>query len=130
MTKTAVTSSLSLNGLQLSVFLGVYPEERLQKQTVSLDSHIRFPEPPKACESDLLEETYCYDKLIKSLKSNLENRKFQLIEHLAQELHVLLKSYFPPFSAISIRVTKKPAISELTQGVTFEYGDGPFLWSS
>lgn len=129
MTKTAATSSLSLNGLRLSVFLGVYPEERLQKQAVTIDSQIRFSVPPSACQSDRLEDTYCYDKIITHLKANLENRKFQLIEHLTKELYGLMKSYFPPLATVSIRVTKQPGIPELTQGVTFEYGDEASTWS-
>ncbi|HSW70797.1 MAG TPA: dihydroneopterin aldolase [Gammaproteobacteria bacterium] len=123
MTKLASTSSLSLNGLCLAVFLGVYPEEKQKKQKVRIDAHIRFPEPPAACHSDLLEDTYCYDKLISHLKKSLSQQKFQLIENFAATLYTLLKAYFPTTVKLAVRVTKQPRIPELKQGVTFEYGD-------
>jgi len=126
----AATSSLSLNGLQLSVFLGVYPEEKIKQQTVTIDARLRFPEPPKACQSDRLDDTYCYDKIIKHLKEKLADRRFQLVENFAQTLYELLKGYFPEGVRLAVRVTKQPGIPELTRGVTFEYGDEDSTWSS
>lgn len=126
----AATSSLSLNGLRLSVFLGVYPEEKLQKQTVRIDAQIRFSEPPSGCCTDRLEDTYCYDKVIAFLKEKLAGRRFQLIENFTKTLYELLKSHFPENTHLAVRVTKQPGIPELTQGVTFEYGDGVAAWSS
>lgn len=128
MTQTAASSSLTLNGLQLSVFLGVYPEEKIKPQPVSIDARVRFLEPPPACHTDRLEDTYCYDKIIKHLKENLSARRFQLVENLAQTLYELLKVYFPPGVVLSVRITKQPSIPELTRGVTFEYGDWATAW--
>ena len=130
MKQTAATSSLALNGLQLSVFLGVYPEEKIKQQTVNIDAIVRFPTPPKACESDRLDDTYCYDKIIKYLKEQLGTRRFQLVEHFSQTLYELLKAYFPAGVALAVRVTKQPGIPELTRGVSFEYGDAEAAWSS
>ncbi len=126
--QTSATSSLTLNGLQLSVFLGVYPEEKIRQQTVQIDARIRFPEPPLACQTDRLEDTFCYDEIIKYLKEKLAARRFQMVENFAQTLYELLKEFFPAGVALSVRVTKQPSILELTQGVTFEYGDGATAW--
>ncbi len=128
MTQQAATSSLSLNGLRLSVFLGIYPEEKRKKQTVTIDAHIRFAEPPKACESNQIEDTYCYAALIQYLKVQLDKQKFQLIENFTKTLYSLIKAYFPAGVSLSVRATKQPSIPELTQGVTFEYGDGVSAW--
>ena len=122
-TKRTTTSSLSLNGLSLSVFLGIYPEEKQKKQTVRLDVRICFPDPPLACCSDQLEDTYCYDKIISYLKENLHHQKFQMIENFTMTLYNLLKHYFPVEVTLSVRVTKQIRIPELADGITFEYGD-------
>lgn len=130
MKQTATTTSLTLNGLHLSVFLGIYPEEKIKQQRVHIDAQFRFSEPPSGCQTDRLDDTYCYDKIINYLKTKLAERRFQLLEHLTQTLYELLKAYFPVPVALSLRVTKQPRIPELTQGVTFEYGDEAFAWSS
>lgn len=130
MTQIAATSSLSINGLCLSVFLGIYPEEKQKKQPVILDLHLRFAEPPSACNSDQLVDTYCYDRIIHYLKEKLADRRFQMIEKFTKTLYDLLKDYFPETVILSVRVTKKPKLPELTQGVTFEYGDSGSVWSS
>lgn len=119
MTKT----SLYLNGLHLAVYLGVYPEEIDKKQIVITDIACHFASAPRACFSDQLIDTYCYDKLIGHLKDAVATQKFQLLEHLTQKLHAVLKAYFAKTVRLTIRVTKQPPIADLTQGVTFEYGD-------
>lgn len=116
------TSSLTLNGLRLPVFLGVYPEEKLNKQVVSCDLRLTFLEPPKGCHTDRLDDTYCYDKIIGFLTEKVGNKHFQLLEHLTQELYQLLLGYFSNEINILIRVTKFVAIEALPQGVSFEYG--------
>ncbi len=116
-------NSLSLNGLQLSVFLGVYPEELIKKQLVTVDICIAPLEVPKGCLSDELADTYCYDKLITHIKQAVSNRKFKLIEYLTHELYRLLLSYFEQKVRVLVRVTKKPAIADLSGGVTFELGN-------
>ena len=128
MTKQATISSLSLNGLCLDVFLGIYPEEKQKKQTVRIDARIYFSQPPGACHSDQLEDTYCYNKLVCYLKKKLTKRKFQLIENLALTVYILLKEFFPLEIKLSVRITKQqPLIPELANGITFEYGDEVFV---
>jgi FolB domain-containing protein len=128
MTNTAASSSLTLNGLRLLVFIGVHPEEMQKKQEVSLNLRICFAEPPQACVTDQLDDTYCYDSIIAYLKEQLTPKKFRLVEYLAQESYQALKSYFPQTmrTAIGVQVTKMPAIAGLSAGVTFEYGDQSF----
>lgn len=115
--------SLSINGLQLSVFLGVYPEELLKKQLVKVDLKLQFLEKPKACLTDNLDDTYCYDRLVQTLKSQFNERRFKLIEYLTHELYLMLKNYFDQKALVFVRITKKPPIDALSDGVTFEFGD-------
>jgi len=129
MTDLPLSTSLTINGLRLSVFLGVYPVELLKKQSVSLDVQVQFSQVPKACASDQLEDTYCYDKLTSHIKAQIATQRFQMIEYLAQELYRSIKAYFPPETKLSLRVTKQPAIADLAGGVSFHYGDKELAWS-
>lgn len=123
MMKTSATTALLLHGLRLSVYLGIYPEELLKKQIVTVDLRIHFLQPPKACFSDQITDTYCYDQLIRYLKEKLNSKKFQMLEYLTQEIYLLLKNYLPSHTSIIVSVTKQPPHLDLAQGVTFEYGD-------
>jgi dihydroneopterin aldolase len=116
-------SLLTLNSLELSVNLGWPKGERKQSQIVTLDVLIEFPVPPSGCMTDELEDTFCYDALIKLIKKDIADRDFRLLEHLGFEIHRIITDHFPPDFRIKISITKKPAILNLTGGVTFSYGN-------
>lgn len=121
---------IKLNGLELSVNLGWPQGERVKQQIVTLDATIYFAKAPLACTSDNLDDTVCYDKLVEKIKSYLIARNFRLLEHLGHELHQIIKTNFPADTRVKINVTKKPAILNLTGGVTFCYSDLESPWSS
>ncbi len=118
-----VMSQLSINQLNLFVSLGWPENERLDKQAILLDAKVTYPTPPKACDTDQLEDTVCYSDLINALRPPLEAKTFHLIEHLAQDAYDILKSMLPLGSLITVSVLKHPAILGLAGGVTFSLGD-------
>ena len=120
---TSIKSKLSIHGLALPVFLGWTEEERQKQQTVLLEMEIKFAAPPKACESDLLDDTYCYDRLIQSLQKQISTTPFRLIEHLACVIYQLAKTFFPQDARVTVGITKHPDIKGLTGGASFSYGD-------
>ncbi len=115
-------SSIQLNGLELSVNLGWPQGERKKTQIVTLTVIIYFPTEPVGCTTDQLSDTHCYDSLIKSIKNGLADRDFRLLEHLGYEIHRIISDNLPADFNIHISLTKKPAILNLTGGVTFSYG--------
>ena len=117
------TSALRVKSFQVSVFIGINPGEQDRPQTILLDMHIQFAEPPQACVSDQIQDTYCYDQLLTIIRNHLRDKKFQLIEHFTFFLYRLLKDYFPAHTKVMLGVTKQPPITGLQGGVTFEYGD-------
>ena len=121
MTKFA---SMTLQGLKLNVFLGWPQQERQQEQSVTLDVMISFIRPPVACLTDQLSDTCCYDTLTEEIKQVAATQKFRLLEHLGHCLYQTIKDYLTVESTVSINITKKPDITDLTGGVTFSYGDG------
>jgi FolB domain-containing protein len=117
-------TSLILRGLELGVYLGWLEAERKQKQKITLDIEMRFLHPPRACTTDDLEDTHCYDELIKNIKKHINKRQFRLVEHLGKELHHFIKQQFAQQQiTLTIAITKKPPIANLTGGVSFYYGE-------
>lgn len=127
---TQMQSKMVLRGLHLEIFLGWPKQERVTKQLIICDVDIQFSVPPKGCVSDDLDDTICYDQLIQDIKLYVSQKQFHLIEHLAFSLYQHIKDYLSQHDniALQIHLTKKPQIENLTQGVTFSYGDA--LWSS
>lgn len=116
---------MTLNRLELPVRLGWGSEERAGLQMVSFNITLIFPKEPKACHSDSLEDTFCYHSLTNQLRDALASQSFRLIEHLAREVYCRIKVMLPEGMGIQVQATKKPAIKELSGGVSFTYGDRP-----
>ncbi len=115
--------ALTINGFELPVFLGWPDAERQQPQTVRIDLIVQFATTPEACTTDQLQDTFCYDKLLARLREKITDKEYRLIEHLASDIHTLLKSLLPHDAKLKVSLLKFPAINGLTGGVTFSYGD-------
>lgn len=120
---TAICTNMTLSGLELSVYLGWMEAERLQKQNVILDINICFLNPPKACLTDDLSDTVCYNALVNTIKELFSAKKFKLVEHLGAELYQTIKLAVASEAKINVWIKKQPAIPNLTDGITFQYGD-------
>lgn len=116
---------ITLHQLELTITLGVSSKERITPQTVWLDIDIHFHTPPKACLSDQLSDTYCYDTLTQKIAAQIQPRTFHLLEHLAHEIYALIKQSFEEPLTAHVKVTKKPVLSSsLTlKSASFSYGD-------
>jgi len=115
---------MTLNQFLLSVNLGWPTSERAKTQIVAIDITLKFQNPPKACDSDQLADTYCYHQLTEILKNGTYNKTFRLLEYLTKELYYLTKNYLGDNILINIKATKKtPGIKNLIGGVSFSYGN-------
>ena len=112
---------ITLQQLELNVFLGWTEQERQQAQTVTVDIDLALPAPPVACTSDQLDDTYCYADLIEKIKKEIEGKPFRLIEKLSHSIYQTVKNTLPADIKINVTVSKKPSISGLTGGVKFCY---------
>lgn len=115
--------TLQIKALELHVNLGWPEEERQKKQPVWLDIDIQFSTPPKACQSDELSDSFCYDELCQKIHAFVETKHFHLVEYLAAEIYNHLKPNLPTKSGLTIRLLKHPKVVGLTEGVCFVYGD-------
>jgi FolB domain-containing protein len=126
--KIKIYSSLFLHSLEINVLLGWLEEERQHSQKVLMDISIHFLTPPAACQTDELSDTNCYDFITKSIDQHTNSREFRLIEHLGQSLYSHLKPLLPGPILLSLRIKKNPSIKNLSGGVSFSYGDEPWLF--
>lgn len=113
---------LKVNQLKLSIHLGWSEKERKHEQQVALSFTIDMP-TPKACLTDELTDTVCYDALIKKIQAHVKNKEYRLIEYFSQDMYQLVKSELPKKSQLQITVTKKPKIAAFNDTVSFTYGD-------
>jgi dihydroneopterin aldolase len=118
-------TSLTIKKLEFFLNLGWGKEERAEKQSVFIDIHLLFSTPPKACETDELNDTLCYDTLIQKLKNEMQSKEFRLIEHTAHDIYHFIQSNLHSENKLKIQIfiTKFPPIFGLTEGVCFQYGD-------
>ena len=118
-----IYSSLSIRGFEMRICLGWPDAERMHEQLVLLDIDILFPTPPRACETDHLDDTVCYDNLTRALHEKMHAQSFHLVEYLAHAIYHFIKPQFSADAMVTVRLTKHPRIEGLTGGVCFSYGD-------
>lgn len=115
---------LTIRGVLLPVRLGCGADERLNPQPVEIDLTIRFETPPRGMVTDRIEDTVSYDALVGAMKEVASDREFSLIEHLANEIFISLKSIVGPDHELRVTVRKvSPPIPEITKGAEFTVGD-------
>ncbi len=109
-------STLEIKQLRLKITIGVSDEERAKLQDVEFNITINFSDLPKACSSDQINNTLCYDQLTQEIKKFCVNNNFHLIEHLSHSLHKYIKSnYLDLKDKLSLQVCKSAPVKE-TEG--------------
>ena len=73
--------------------IGIYPHELTGSQTVSIS--LRLGISGQAAHSDRIEDTIDYAVLVERLRFDLAQRRFGLLEHLADHLASLIFDEFP-----------------------------------
>lgn len=120
-----VKSHIHLHQLELQIYLGAFEEERKTSQRIWVDIDIHFQNPPTACLTDKITDTFCYDSLTQIIAKQITPRVFHLIEHVAHEIyHLIKKSSAEPIEVL-VKVTKKPLLSAnlVVSHASFTYGD-------
>lgn len=115
-------TQLEINNFILSVLLGATKEERSIPQNISMDIKILFTKSPKACITDNLEDTICYDKLLKLVQEFCINKEFNLIENLAYAIYHFLQSQYPKQN-FKLRICKAAPIQNLLGSCCFSISD-------
>ena len=107
-------SILEIKQLRLKLAIGFSDEERAKLQDVEFNITINFSDLPKACNSDQINNTLCYDQLTQEIKKFCVNNKFHLIEHLSHSLHQHIKdNYLDLKDNLILQVCKFAPVKEI-----------------
>jgi 7,8-dihydroneopterin aldolase/epimerase/oxygenase len=110
-----------IRDFRLNITVGMYDWERIAPQTVQLDLEIGIP-GARAAQSDHIDDTIDYAKVVQRIEASLRDNKIQLLEKLAEHIAELVMGEFKaPW--VKVSVTKLAALKNVKQlGVTIERG--------
>jgi dihydroneopterin aldolase len=113
-----------LSEVRVETHLGVPDWERMTPQTIVLDIEIAMPQS-KSCQSDSIEDTIDYGKVVERIRQSLHERSFKLVEALAEHVcQLILKEFGAPWT--KVRVAKPGILSGLKAlGVVIERSQRP-----
>lgn len=100
-------SQLNINGYHSAFILGNNPEEKLKKCEVIINISLRFIGQNSSCETDNLENTICYAKLLKFIDKKLLNAQFNLIERATSFVFKCLGEYLDQYCDLKTKGFKK-----------------------
>lgn len=99
---------IHIRDLLVRCVLGIYPEERREKQDVVINMTL-FADLRNACVSDRIEDTVDYKEIKKGVLAMAENSAYYLVERLAEEVAaVALES--PSVQRVDVTVDKLGAL--------------------
>lgn len=101
---------IRIEGLKLSAFVGVSPEEKLQRIPIVLDICV-FCELRKAGLSDNLDDTVDYAWLVKEIANFVGTGTFNLIESIAEGVAAKCLQH-GMVESVNVRVEKPGIISD------------------
>lgn len=110
-----------IRDFRLDITVGIYAWERVAPQTVQLDLEIGIP-GTQAAQSDAIDDTIDYAKVVQRIAESLRDNKIQLLEKLAEHIAQIIRGEFKaPW--VKVSVTKLGALKGVKQlGVTIERG--------
>ncbi|WP_264704074.1 dihydroneopterin aldolase [Wolbachia endosymbiont (group A) of Volucella inflata] len=118
--------NLLISDLRLWVHLGYSAEEKYHSQLVSIDVDFIFKFPPLGLTTDQLKDTVCYLEIVQNIQSLVQNKQFNLIEHLTHDIYRIINDLLLQKKHIisSVRVTTykvAPPVPNVHGGVFFTY---------
>ena len=124
--------NLLISDLRCWVHLGCGDEEKFHPQMVKIDLEFFFKYPPKAMLTDDLNDTVCYLKSARSIQDLCSKKRFNLIEHLACDIHNTISGMLGDassmVSSLKVSVCKaSPPVPGVHGGVQAIYCGPPVL---
>ena len=99
---------ISIKNLKIFAYHGVNPEEKENGQNFYIDLDYYLP-LEEACESDKLEETVSYARVVKVIKKAFLEEKYDLIERAAQAVADAVLEEFYLIEEVEITLKKPEA---------------------
>lgn len=115
-----VGETISLNGLVIETYLGVFAWERQRPMKLVLDVSMSVQyEKGDPGDSDDIREAVDYSKVAEDIRALAMHQAFELIEALSNEISTRLMAKYSAIVALSLKVHKVSAVPEC-QSVSIE----------
>jgi dihydroneopterin aldolase len=112
---------LEVRDLSVPVRLGCSAEERAVPQEARFSLTLELPRPPRACQTDRLEDTICYATICDAIRAVATSGEFATVERLGAAALERLRAALPPDVRARLRVHKvRPPVEDLLGGAIFE----------
>ena len=113
-------TSISIKGLQIFGFHGLFEEERRLGQKFLFDIHGQLT-PAPTHQDDALLASVRYDAVVEEVVSISEGQQFMTIEALGEAVARSLLTRFAPFENVTVGVTKfSPPLRQTIQSAGIE----------
>ena len=99
---------ITIKNLKLFAYHGVNPEEKENGQNFLIDINY-YVDIKKACQSDSLEDTVSYAKVVKTARAAFTKNKYDLIERAAQAMADAIFESFDSIFKLEITLKKPQA---------------------
>ena len=100
-----------LHNLRIDCIIGVYEHERIETQPVFLDVEVDY-DFAAAARSDAIEHAVDYGGIASMVTHLARDRRFQLLETMAEEMAALLLEHLPMIERVRLEIRKPDAIPE------------------
>ncbi len=113
--------TIFISELRIETRIGIYPWEQQAKQTVQLDLEIGL-HGKHAADSDRIEDTIDYAKVVAAIKKLFAEQHFSLLEHAAESIaNLVIKDFKAPWLRVSIaKLAPLAGVKKL--GISIERG--------
>lgn len=102
-----------LQGLKVECIVGIHPHERETRQSVLLDIDLDYDFAPATAE-DGIAHAVDYTRAASLATELAEQRGFQLIETMAEEISAALLATFPQVRRVRLEIRKPAAVPAAT----------------
>ncbi|MBI2311858.1 MAG: dihydroneopterin aldolase [Betaproteobacteria bacterium] len=108
-----------IRDLAVEAAVGIYDHERISPQALQINLQIALPSR-KACATDEIGDTIDYGAVTESIRRMLGQRRFNLVETLAERVaRLLIEDFGAPW--VQVEVAKGPVVPGVRQvGVVIE----------
>ncbi len=104
-----MTGTTGLHNLHVECIIGIHPHERERAQSVCVDVELDSDFGPAAA-SDAIHDAIDYTAVATLVTTLLQNRKFQLLESMIEEVAALLLEHDRRVTAVRLEIRKPAAV--------------------
>ena len=108
--------TIGIEELRISCIIGIFPQERVQEQELILDLEFEL-DFSKMVQEQNIDDTVDYAELADWLEAWIQEKKFLLLETLAEQASQEVFSRYPQIQNLRLKIKKPAAIPKARAAV-------------